>query len=135
MCERQGIESLQVEKISYAPTPLKQTCMVDKKMSMKPIMTMVKSRKFHVFWWTAKILPRYLTFDMHILSKVLIHSSCLKCFVADAGCTRAGFPVDILHLPGTMSHLSTKKNLIRLNFHFLSPLFVQSLLAPPIPVQ
>ena len=28
--------------------------MVDKKMSMKPIMTMVKSRKFHVFWWTAK---------------------------------------------------------------------------------
>ena len=26
------------------------TCIVDKKMSMKPIITMVKSRKFHVFW-------------------------------------------------------------------------------------
>ena len=39
---------------SHALTPLKQTCIVDKKMSMKPIMTMVKSRKFQVFWWTAK---------------------------------------------------------------------------------
>ena len=87
-----------------------------------------------LYWVTTKILPRYLTFDMHILGKVLIHSSCLKCLVTDAGCTRAGFPVDILHLAGTMSHSLKEKLFVSMLTSYLSFL-AQSLLAAPIPVQ
>ena len=44
-CESLGIRTFQLGKLfSFG-----KTCIVDKKMSMKPIITMVKSRKFHVF--------------------------------------------------------------------------------------
>ena len=42
-------ESLGIRKLFSCINSFAKTCIVDKKMSMKPIITMVKSRKFHVF--------------------------------------------------------------------------------------
>ena len=71
-----------------------------------------------VLYWVspplAQLLPRYkTTFDL--LSKV---SSWLKYLVADAGRTRPGFPVDILHLPRMC--LPPKNQPFRFHFHLKS---------------
>ena len=46
-------ESVKVKLFSCISSFAK-TCIVDKKISMNPIITMVKSRKFQVFWWTVE---------------------------------------------------------------------------------
>ena len=90
-----------------------------------------------VLYWVspplAQLLPRYkTTFDL--LSKV---SSWLKYLVADAGRTRPGFPVDILHLPRMC--LPPKNQPFRFHFHLKSSfsfpfsLLISYLLFCPIP--